>query len=271
MHKIRGLMPTLGFGTFGRVGEDGIEAIRFALECGYRHLDTAQSYENESEVGTAVRRSGLDRGEIFVTTKVGASHFSPGRLIPSLEASLHKLQLDTVDLTLIHWPSPNGEVPLAVYLEQLVEAKEKGLTRSIGVSNFTIALLKKAETIVGKSHLLTNQVELNPLFQNRKLAEYCNRSEISITCYRPLAQGALLDNKVLQAIAAKRDATASQVALAWELAKGYAAIPTSSSRERIASNLAAQNVTLSAEDMTAIAGAGQISRVINPVWGPEWD
>ncbi|POF30034.1 aldo/keto reductase [Roseibium marinum] len=271
MHKIKGLMPGLGFGTYGRVGEDGIEAIRFALECGYRHLDTAQSYGTESEVGSAVRRSGLDRDEVFVTTKVGSSHLGPGRLIASLEDSLRRLEMDVVDLTLIHWPSPNGEIPLAVYLEQLAEAKEKGLTKSIGVSNFTIALLKEAETIVGKSQLLTNQVELNPLFQNRKLAEYCEELGISVTCYRPLAQGELLDNPVLQAIAENQDATASQVALAWELAKGYAAIPTSSSRERIANNFAAGDVTLSAQDMTAIEGVKQIDRAIDPAWGPDWD
>jgi len=136
-------IPRLGFGTYGRRGPEGVDAMLTALETGYRHLDTAQDYENETEVGQAVARSGLPRESIFVTTKIAPRHYPRGSLLPSLRESLDKLSLDQVDLTLLHWPSPNDDVPLAHYVEQLAEAQSSGLSRLIGVANFTIDLLEQ--------------------------------------------------------------------------------------------------------------------------------
>ncbi|GHA32304.1 2,5-diketo-D-gluconate reductase B [Devosia pacifica] len=265
------IMPGLGFGTFGRTGDEGIAAITTALETGYRHLDTAQVYNTERENGEAIRRSGIARNEIFVTTKIDHSNFADGTLIPSLEKSLEALQLDQVDLTLIHWPSPNGEIAPEVYLPQLAEAQQRGLTKHIGLSNFTIALIDKAEEILGPGTLLTNQVELNPFMQNRKLADYCMKKDIRITCYLPIAKGRLGDEPKLREIAERHNATVEQVAVAWELARGYAAIPTSSKAERIRSNFKALDLTLSPDDIELIDTIDRGDRRINPDWGPDWD
>lgn len=269
--KIQEVMPRLGFGTYGRWKAEGIEAILCALETGYRHLDTAQTYDTETEVGTALGQSGLSRAEIFLTTKISTDNYAEGRLIPSLETSLSHLGVDQVDLTLLHWPSPNGAQPLAAYLEPLLEAQNRGLTKYIGVSNFTIALLDQARSIAGEGRIATNQVELNPFIQNKKLAQYCADHGIMVTCYQPIAHGRLGDDPVLVDTASRYDASPEQLALAFELAKGYAAIPTSGKRERIASNFAAQHLKLLPEDIALIETRDRNLRAIAPDWGPDWD
>ncbi len=269
--KIQDDMPRLGFGTYGRQGEDGISAMLAALQAGYRHLDTAQTYDTEGEVGTALRRSGLARGDIFLTTKISTDNYGEGCLIPSLRRSLETLQVDQVNLTLLHWPSPHGKQALETYLVQLLEAQDLGLTRYIGVSNFTIALLEEAEAIAGPGRIVNNQIELNPLMQNKKLSDYCGRKGIQVTCYQPIAQGRLAGQPVLEEIAQRHAASVEQVALAFELAKGYAAIPTSSRAERIRSNFAAREIALTAEDIERIEAIDRNERAIDPSWGPDWD
>lgn len=264
-------IPALGFGTYGRNGEDGVAAMLVALETGYRHLDTAQDYGTEQQVGQAVRQSGLPRQEIFVTTKIKTSNLGEGSLVPSLRQSLETLQLDQLDLTLIHWPSPHGAVPLPVYIEQLAEAHALGLTRLVGVSNFTIAMLEEAQGILGELPIANNQVELNPLLQNKKLANYCTSKGISVTCYLPIVRGTLGSVPEIAAIAARHGATPEQVALAFELAKGYIAVPTSGKAERIRSNFEAVNLRLSEEEIRTIEGLDRGQRAINPEWGPDWD
>ena len=263
-------IPRLGFGTYGRTGPDGIAALECALATGYRHLDTAQSYHTETEVGTALRNSGLPRGEVWITTKIDMANYGPGLLIPSLQASIDRLGL-IPDLTLIHWPSPNGKLPLPVYLDQIAEAKSLGLTREIGVSNFPVALLTEAVARLGKEVILTNQFELNPLFRNDTLARFCQAEGVLVTCYQPIAQGRISGNAVAAAIAARHGATPEQVALAWELAKGYAAIPTSGKAERIVANFAAQRLALTPDDIAQLDRLDQSPRSINPDWGPAWD
>jgi len=268
---IHGVMPKMGFGTYGRQGEAGIEAMLFALETGYRHLDTAQTYNTEAEVGEAVRRSGLGRDAVFLTTKISTENYGEGQVIASLRRSLETMGVEQVDLTLLHWPSPNGRQPLAFYLLPLAEAQDLGLTRFIGVSNFTIALLEEAERLVGAGRIANNQVELNPHLQNKKLASYCLSKGISVTCYQPIAHGRLADDPVLRDIASRHDASVEQVALAFELGKGYAAIPTSSRHERIRSNFEAIQLSLSEEEIARIETIDKNRRAIDPAWGPQWD
>ena len=264
-------MPPLGFGTYGRKGAEGIAAMGTALETGYRHLDTAQDYDTEAEVGEAIRASGLPRDEVFVTTKVRPANFGPGDLVPSLERSCETLGLERVDLALIHWPSPNGERPLSDYIPQLAEARARGLARHIGVSNFTIALVDEALALLDGVPLLTNQVELNPRFQNRRLAEHCAARGLSITCYQPLGNGRLVEDPVLARIAANHGGTAAQVALAYELAKGHATIPTSGNAGRIAENYGALKIALTPAQIAEIDALEQGPRSIDPSWGPDWD
>ncbi|MGH8486524.1 MAG: aldo/keto reductase, partial [Pseudomonas sp.] len=186
--------------------------------------------------------------------------------------SLSKLRTDYLDLTLIHWPSPKGAVPVSEFMGALAEAKAQGLTRQIGVSNFTIDLLRQAIDVVGKEAVATNQIELHPYLQNRKLAEYMRSQGIAVTSYMTLGYGKVLQDPVIQAIAKQHNATPAQVTLAWAMQLGYAVIPSSTRRENLASNLKARDLTLSAEDMASIATLDSGLRLTNPQsLAPLWD
>lgn len=266
------VIPKLGFGTYGRTGTEGIAAILFALEVGYRHLDTAQSYDTEIECGEAVKRSGLKRQEVFLTTKIGGDNCAAGKLIPSLRQSLDHLGVGQIDLTLIHWPvSPGGPLPMAVYLEQLAEAQALGLTRLIGVSNFTIADLAAARAMLGDLRIANNQVERHPYLQNNRLVSYCRNNDISVTCYLPLARGACAGDPVMTPIANRHGASVHQIALAFSLAQDLIVIPTSGQHDRIRSNFAAKDIVLTADEIEAIKTVDRGARQIDPVWSPKWD
>ncbi|HHY50112.1 MAG TPA: aldo/keto reductase [Alphaproteobacteria bacterium] len=262
----------MGFGTFGRTGDEGVEAILLALATGYRHLDTAQSYGTEAACGLALRRSGLRREEVFVTTKVTGDNCRPGRLLASLETSRDTLGLDYIDLTLIHWPvGPAGRFDMAAYLPELAAAQERGITRLLGVSNFTIADLDEAERLLGPGRIATNQFERHPYLQNRKLVAECERRGIAVTCYLPLARGRCAGDPVLEPIARRHGATVHQIALAFSLCQGHIVIPTSGRHDRIRENYAAAGIRLTADEVRAIEGCDRGERQINPPWSPPWD
>ena len=208
---------------------------------------------------------------MFVTTKVWTDNLGSGQVIPSLRESLQRLGLERIDLTLIHWPSPNDEIPVAQYLGELLEAKRQGLTAAIGVSNFTIAHLREAIDAVGVEEIATSQVEIHPLLQNRKLVEFARQHGIHLTAYMPLAYGKVLAEPEIQRIAASHGVSPAQVALAWSLQQGYAVIPSSTKRDNLAANLAAAELRLSTEDMTAIEALDRGERVANPGFAPRWD
>jgi 2,5-diketo-D-gluconate reductase B len=264
-------IPQLGLGTFRLQGRQAIDAVANGLALGYRHIDTAQIYGNEAEVGEALAASGVARDEVFVTTKIWTAHLAGDRLIASLKGSLHKLRLERLDLTLIHWPSPQDAVPVAESMQALLEARAQGLTAAIGVSNFTKALLAQAIDAVGADNIATNQVELHPFLQNRSVAAFCRAHGIHVTAYMPLAYGKAVADPRIQAIAARIDATPAQVTLAWLMAKGYAVIPSSTRREHLASNLGALEVRLDAEDIAAIDALDRGERLVSPDFGPAWD
>ena len=264
-------MPTIGAGTFRLQGQAAIDSVANALDLGYRHIDTAQIYGNEAEVGQALAASGVPRAEVFVTTKIWTAHLAADALMPSLKESLVKLRLDQLDLTLIHWPSPNGAVPVAESMAALIEARELGLTRAIGVSNFTIPLMQEAIDAVGAANIATNQVELHPYLQNRAVAAFAREHGIALTAYMPLAYGKVLTDPVIGAIAARLDATPAQVTLAWLLAQGHTVIPSSTRRENLASNLAAPALVLGVDDLAAIDALDRGERLVSPDFGPQWD
>ena len=264
-------MPNIGAGTFRLAGQQAVDSVANALDLGYRHIDTAQIYGNEDEVGQALAASGVPRGEVFVTTKIWTEHLSREALIPSLEESLRKLRVDTVDLTLIHWPSPGAAVSVAESMEALMDARERGLTRAIGISNFTIPLMREAIAAVGAHNIATNQVELHPYLQNRAVAAFAREHGIHVTAYMPLAYGKVIDDPVIGEIAARVDATPAQVTLAWLLAKGYAVIPSSTRRANLAGNLAAGGLTLDAADIAAIDALERGERLVSPDFAPQWD
>ncbi|WP_228894864.1 2,5-didehydrogluconate reductase DkgB [Pseudoduganella aquatica] len=265
-------IPAIGLGTFRLQGQIVIDSVRNGLAAGYRHIDTAQIYGNEAEVGQAMAESGVPRGEIFVTTKVWIDSLEAGKLIPSLKESLRKLRLQQLDLALIHWPSPGDAVPVAEYMGALAEAKEQGLARQIGVSNFTVAHLRQAVDAVGAAQIATQQIEIHPFLQNRKVVEYARSQGIHLTAYMPLAYGKVMQEPLIVDIARRHNATPAQVALAWSLQQGFAVIPSSTSPANLKSNLAARGLVLTAEDMAAIATLDRNERIANPDGiAPQWD
>jgi 2,5-diketo-D-gluconate reductase B len=264
-------IPRLGLGTFRLQGQQAIDSVRMGLDLGYRHIDTAQIYGNEAEVGQALEASGVARSEVFVTTKIWTEHLAADSLAASLKDSLHKLRLERVDLTLIHWPSPKAAVPVAESMQALLAARAQGLTGAIGVSNFSNALLAQAIDAVGAANIATNQVELHPFLQNRGVAAFARSHGIAVTAYMPLAYGKAVHDAAIQAIAARIGATPAQVTLAWLMAKGYAVIPSSTKRENLAANLGALDVRLEAGDMAAIDALERGERQVDPDFAPAWD
>jgi len=208
----------------------------------------------------------------FLTTKVWIANFSHDALLDSLRESLRKLRTDHVELTLIHWPSPKDAVPMAEYLGALAEAKSQGLTRQIGISNFTIAQTRQAIEILGADAIATNQIEVHPYLQNRALIAFLKEQGIHVTAYMSLAYGEVLKDPVIQAIAERHQSTPAQVALAWALQQGYAVIPSSTKRENLASNLLAAELRLGDADMAQIATLDRGQRLANPEGiAPDWD
>jgi len=266
-----GPIPQLGLGTFGRTGDAGVAAMLKAIEIGYRHIDTAQTYDTERQVGEAVRRSGLPRGDFFITTKVADTRLDKAQFMPSVERSLEEIGVDQVDLLLIHWPSYQDEVPFEDYMLALAEAKARGRTRLIGVSNFPIALMERTRALLGEDAIATNQVEIHPYLQAPKLRDYAKAQGLLLTAYQPLAKGEVEGDPVLTRIARRHGVTASAVALAFLMQEGHVVIPASSSEANLRANFAAGNVRLDAAEMQEIRMLERGYRRIDPVKSPRWD
>lgn len=264
-------IPQLGLGTFRLKERQAIDSVATGLDLGYRHVDTAQIYGNEAEVGQALAESGVARADVFVTTKIWTENLAANRLRASLEESLAKLRTDYVDLTLIHWPSPGAAVSVAESMEALLAAREAGLTRAIGVSNFPIGQLAEAIAAVGADNIATNQVELHPFLQNRALDAFMVDAGIHLTAYMPLAYGKVMDDATIARIAQAHGATPAQVALAWSMAKGYAVIPSSTRRANLESNLRARDLILSQQDIADIDALDRGERLVSPDFAPAWD
>ena len=263
-------IPSIGAGTFRLQGQAAFDSVSNALEAGYRAVDTAQIYQNEAEVGRAVAESGVARGEVFLTTKVWNDNFAADRLIASLEESLEKLRTDYVDLALIHWPL--SSVPVEGYMVALASARERGLARRIGISNFNIEYTRRAIAAVGAAQIATNQIELSPYLQNRRLVDFLKGQGIHVTSYMTLGYGKVLGDPVIAAIAERRKATPAQVTLAWAMQLGYAVIPSSTRRENLASNLLATGLQLSSQEMADITALERNGRMVNPEGlAPAWD
>ncbi|GHG22966.1 2,5-didehydrogluconate reductase B [Deinococcus indicus] len=269
-----GSVPKFGLGTFRLKDQVVMDSVRAALDLGYRAIDTAQGYGNEAEIGEVLAESGIHRDELFLTTKIKPDNYSRSSLVASLQDSVEKLGVEAVDLTLIHWPVPNGPVKPEEYLKALADGLDQGLTRQIGVSNFNIEGLKQARAILGDVPIATNQVEIHPYLQNRRLAEFARGEGIHLTSYMTLAVGKVMDDPVMQDIARAHRATPAQVALAWALTQEYSVIPSSTKRKNLQSNLGALTLRLTDEDMTRIAGLeqGESARIANPESArPVWD
>jgi 2,5-diketo-D-gluconate reductase B len=261
-------VPRLGFGTFQLAGEDAYRSVSVALETGYRHVDTAQGYANEAEVGRALADSGVDRSEVFLTTKITPSNAAAKDVRNSTQTSLKELGTDYVDLLLLHWPAEDV-APLAETLEVMTNLQQDGLTRQIGVSNFPSQMLARAYEL---APIVTDQVEHHPFLGVAKIEEVLRVRGGFLTAYSPLARGTVVDDETLRSIAADHDVTPAQVTLRWMLQRsGVVAIPKSGSPERIRSNFALDGFELSEEEMARIDGLERGERQIDPDFAPDWD
>ena len=260
-------IPKLGFGTWQLTGRACEVAVRDALELGYRHIDTARMYANEAEVGQGLHDSGLNRDEVFVTTKLWRDELDAAGVRGALEHSLRDLRTEYVDLLLIHWPNPR--VALADTLGAMGEAQDAGRVRHLGVANFPTAMLREALEL---APLICDQVEYHPYLAQPAVLELARERDLMLTAYSPLAQGAVLRDPVIAQIAEAHGKTAGQVVLRWLLDQpNVAAIPKAASHEHRASNLDVFGFELSDDERGKIAGLAHDGRTIDPSIGPEWD
>jgi diketogulonate reductase-like aldo/keto reductase len=263
-------IPIIGLGTWELRGGTVVRCVHAALDAGYRHIDTAAMYRNESEIGEALRSHGTPRDEIFITTKVWSSDLADGNLQRSARESLRKLGVDQVDLLLIHWPS--RQVPFREQVLALCDAKRQGLARHVGVANFTPKFLEEAARIATEP-LVTNQVEHHPWLDQDVLMETGRKLGISTTSYTPLGRGGLLSERDIVEIARDRGKTPAQIVLRWHAQQPMnIVIPRSSQPERIAENLAIFDFELSADEMTRISALGRRNRrLVQGSYPTDWN
>ncbi|MEX0668415.1 MAG: aldo/keto reductase [Candidatus Saccharimonadales bacterium] len=253
-------IPVLGFGTTELVGDVGVEAIKTAISMGYRHIDTATMYGNHEAIAQAIAESGVDRSELYITSKIPPQDLSKSGVTSQTEEILTELDTDYLDMLLIHWP--NSDFDLGETLETLTEMKQQGKAKSIGVSNFSIRLLKQALDM--GIEISTNQVEYHPSLNQQELLNFCQENGITITAYAPLARGQDLKIKEVVELADKYQKPANQVVLNWLMAKDIIAIPRSDKEEHMKSNLESTTWELDPEDVKLLDGLNTDNRLIRP-------
>ena len=266
-------IPAIGLGTMTLKGDICVNAVKAAVQLGYRHIDTAERYGNESEVGEGLaqglRGAGLKRDDVFVTTKVYHDKLAAADFQRSFDESLQKLKLPWVDLLLIHWPNP--KVPLAETLEVLCKAKRNGRAKHVGVANFTTPLLQQAVKIASEP-LVTNQIEVHPFLDQGKVLAACRSRGLSVTAYCPIARGQVPGNEVLERIGKTHGKSSSQVALRYLVQQGIIPIPRTANPDHLAANLAVFDFKLSDAEMAEIGKLKKPDgRVVNPPHAPQWD
>lgn len=266
-------IPVLGLGTWQSTGQDCVDVVSQALKMGYEHIDTAQAYGNEKEVGQGIKQSGVSRDKFFLTTKIFPDDmkFEPEKLIAAAKRSLADLDTDYVDLLLLHWP--DDRVPLSETIPALCELQKQGLTRHIGVSNFNIANIIEAEKYADVP-IVVNQVEFHPFIKQKTLQTFLNNHHILLEAYSPLARGDVFDNEIIKEIADKHNVTPAQISLAWILAdKHRIAIPKTANPDHLQGNLDAINVQLSADEIEKISSLARADgrKIKHPDYSPEWD
>jgi 2,5-diketo-D-gluconate reductase B len=262
-------IPALGLGTWELRGAVCAKMVEAALRLGYRHIDTAEMYGNEAEVGAGLRASGVARDEVFITTKVWPDHLAPADLERATRDSLARLRLAAVDLLLIHWPNPR--IALEGTIAALSRMKEAGFARHIGISNFTVPLVEQAVRLA-TAPLVTNQIEWHPYLDQEKVVAACRRHGLAVTAYSPIARGRAAGDAVLRTIGARYGKTAGQVSLRFLVQEGAVVIPRTARRERLEENMAVFDFALDAAEIEAIRRLSlRGRRVVDWAGAPEWD
>ena len=265
--KLKGAVhiPQLGLGTWQLEGAACVRAVTTALELGYRHIDTAEVYGNESQVGEAIRTSGIPRKDLFLTSKVWYEHADKASLRRALISSLERLGTTYLDLYLLHWPT--SAVPVEETVRALTELRDQGLIRALGVSNFGPENLDRA--VRSSRYVAVNQVEFHPFLYQKELLEKCAEHGITITAYSPIARGAVKGNETLEAIGNAHGKTAIQVTLRWLLDKEVVVIPKASSQPHLEANLQVFDFSLSKKETAAIDALNEGKRFVDPRWA-DW-
>jgi len=259
-------IPGIGLGTMTLKGDVCIEAVKTALQLGYRHIDTAQNYGNEREVGEGIRVSGVKREDVFLTTKIYWNRL--GEFERAVDESLKTLGFSSVDLLLIHWANP--QIPVAQSVTTLCTFKKKGLARHVGVANFTAAMLDEAVKVATEP-LVTNQIEVHPFLDQSKVIAACRTHGLSVTAYCPLARGKIKDD-TLDRIGKAHGKSGPQVALRYLVQQGIIPIPRTANPGHLAANLAVFDFNLRGGEMAEIGKLGRAGmRVVNPPHAPKWD
>jgi len=264
-------IPLLGLGTWQLRGRACSRVVEQALRLGYRHLDTAEIYDNERAVGEGLHASGVKRSDVFVTTKIWPSHFAPGELERTARECLVRLRLSEVDLLLLHWPNP--QIPLAETLGALGRVRRDGLARHIGLSNFTVALIEEALQATTEP-LVCDQIECHPFLDQSKLIAACRRHGMAVIAYAPIARGAVRDDDVLARVGAAHGKSAVQVCLRFLVQQDIVVIPRTSKVERLAENAAIFDFALSEQEMAEISRLAQRDgRLLDWAFSgqPKWD
>jgi diketogulonate reductase-like aldo/keto reductase len=262
-------IPVLGFGTMTLKDNLCVDLVAAALQLGYRHLDTAQNYGNEREVGEGLRASGVPREDVFITTKAWFNRLAPGDLERSAEESLERLKLPWVDLFLIHWP--NAQIPIADSIGALCNVKRAGLAKHVGIANYTVAMIDEA-TRAASEPLACLQIETHPYLDRTKVVAAARRHGMAVVGYCPLARGKVPADPVLQKIGRAHGKSPAQVSLRFLEQEKIIPIPRTSKRERLAENLGSLDFKLADAEMAEIGALTRPgSRIVSPPQAPQWD
>ncbi|MFW6238150.1 MAG: aldo/keto reductase [Halanaerobiales bacterium] len=257
-------IPAIGFGTYTLTGAEGVEMIRKALEFGYRHLDTAEAYNNQPEIAEAIKKSRVSRKDIFLTSKVWHNHLRGEEVKKACEKILEELKTDYLDLYLIHWPNPR--VSVKETLQAMNELKKEGKIKNIGVSNFTVSHLEEMKE-VSDVKVINNQVEYHPYFNRKDLLEYCREMDIILSAYSPVGRGEVFEDPVLKKIGKDHGKNEAQITLKWMVQKGIVVLPRSANPEHIAQNIDLFGWELEPAEMKQIDNIQKEKRLIEPPIG----
>lgn len=267
--NIQGLdVPEIGLGTYKLHDRECEQTVRTALDIGYRHIDTAQMYKNEREIGRALSVSNVPREDIFLSTKIWHTNLDADDVLQSTEESLRQLDTPYVDLLMIHWP--NDQYNLRSTIESMLVLRDQGKAMNIGVSNFPLPLLKKANDEI-RAPIFCDQVEFHPFIDQLDLLDYAIENDIMLTAYAPLAQGKVVQNKELQEIAEKYGKSPAQISLRWLIEQeNVVAIPKASSEGHLKENFEVFDFFLEDEDFERIDQLEKSTRLVNPSFAPNW-
>ncbi len=261
-------VPEIGLGTYKLHDRECAKVVRMALDVGYRHIDTAQMYKNEREVGEALKISNVPREDIFLTTKIWHTNLDSEDVLQTTEQSLRNLDTPYVDLLLIHWP--NNQYDLRKTIESMLILRDQGKAINIGVSNFPVGLLKEVNEVI-RAPIFCDQVEYHPFLDQLDLLDYAIDNDILLTAYSPLAQGDVDEDEDLKEIGEKYDKTPAQIALRWLIEQeNVVAIPKASSKKHLLNNIDIFGFFLEDEDFERIDNLNKSKRLVNPSFAPDW-